>query len=273
MSSTSIWFFDYLEFLIDWLNCLIFYSLLHLFFVVSSIFESIQFRRCLFSSIQLRRKRRTWFLKSSTIETNESWSSRRWSSVMMSSDMWIWSKSSQQNQLNSIFLSFSRLKSTRSIQLICRLTSNVISSFCERIIRIKCVNIKKESTFWRIWTFSYWRQLIDSILFISEIRRRFIKNYQLWRNVSSRRIVFEDSRWFASIRICKKRSNINNWINDCWTERRSMRRQNDWIYLTLRRIDVRTIFSIRCARWICHSCLKKRRFWITRWIRKNLRRH
>jgi hypothetical protein len=37
---------------------------------------------------------------------------------------------------------------------------------------------KKKSTLWKIWTFSYWRQLIDSIWFISEIRKRFIKNYQ-----------------------------------------------------------------------------------------------
>jgi hypothetical protein len=70
----------------------------------------------------------------------------------------------------------------------------------------------------------------------------------------------------------QKAFNINSWINDCWIERRFMQRQNDWIYLTLRRIDVRTIFWIRCARWICHLCLIKKRFWITRWIRKNLRR-
>jgi hypothetical protein len=230
MSSTSTWSFDYSESLIDWLITvsILFHLSLHFIFVVLSIFESVRYRRCLFSSIQQRRRRkRTWFLKNSTTETNESWSSRGWSSVMMSSDIWIWSESSQQNQLNSIFLSFSRLKSTRSIQLICRSTSNVISSFCERIIRIKCVSIKRESTLWRIWTFSYWRQLIDSILFISEIRRRFIRNYQLWKNVSLQRIEFEDSRWLASIKICKKRSNINSWINDCWTERRSMRRQND----------------------------------------------
>jgi hypothetical protein len=60
-------------------------------------------------------------------------------------------------------LSYSRLKSTRSIQLICRSMNNVISSFCEKIIRIRCVNIERRSTLWRIWTFLYWRQLIDSI--------------------------------------------------------------------------------------------------------------
>jgi hypothetical protein len=191
------------------------------------------------------------------IDTNESWSSRRWSSMMMSSDMWFLSKSIQQNQLNSIFLFFSRLKSTRKIQLICQSTSNVISSFREKIIRMKCVNIKIKSTFWRIWTFSYWRQLIDSILFISEIKRRFIRNYQSWKNVSHSRIEFEDSRWFASIKICKKRSNINNWINDCWTEKKSMRRRNDWTCLTCKKIDVRTISWTRYARWICHLCLIK----------------
>jgi hypothetical protein len=179
MSSTSIWSFDYSEFFIDWLNhCLNFYSSLHYFFVALSIFESVRYRRCRLSSIQLRRKKRTWFWRSSTIETNESWSSKRWSNVMMSNDMWIWSRSNQSNQLNSIFLSFSRLKSMRSIRLICRSTSNVISRFCEKIIKIRCVNIKRKSTFWKIWTFSYWRQLIDSIWFISEIRKRFIKNYQ-----------------------------------------------------------------------------------------------
>jgi hypothetical protein len=227
MSSTSTWSFDYSESLIDWLNHCFIYLWLYLFFVVSSIFESVRYRRCLFSSIQLRRKRRTWFSKSSTTETNESWSSRRWSNAMMSNDMWIWSRSNQSNQLNSIFLSFSRLKSTRSIQLICQSTSNVISSFCEKIIKIRCVNIERKSTFWRIWTFSYWRQLIDSILFISEIKKRFIRNYQSWKNVSHLWIEFEDSRWFANIKICKKRSNISNWISDCWIERRSMRRQND----------------------------------------------
>jgi hypothetical protein len=77
---------------------------------------------------------------------------------------------------------------------------------------------------------------------------------------------------FANIKICNEHSNINRWINDCWTERRSMRRQNDWICLTFRTIDVRTIFSIRCARWICHLCLIVRRFSITRWIKENLRR-
>jgi hypothetical protein len=98
-------------------------------------------------SSQLRRKRRTWFWRNLTIETNESWSSRRWSNVMMLNDMWIWSKSSQSNSLNSIFFSFSRLKSMWLIRLICRSTNNVISRFCEKIIRIKCVNIKKESMF------------------------------------------------------------------------------------------------------------------------------
>jgi hypothetical protein len=48
-----------------------------------------------------------------------------------------------------------------------------------------------------------------------------------------------------------------------------MQRQNDWIYLTFRRIDVRTMFWIRCARWICHLCLIKSRFWITKWIKEN----
>ncbi len=179
MSSISIWSFDYSKLFIDWLNhCFIFYLSFHYLFVVSSIFESIRYRRCLLSLIQLRRKRRTWFWKSSTIETNESWSSRRWSDMMMSNDMWIWSRLNLSNQLNSIFLSFSRLKSMRSIQLICRSTSNVISRFCEKIIRIRCVNIRKESTLWKIWTFSYWRQFIDSIWFISKIKKRFIKNYQ-----------------------------------------------------------------------------------------------
>jgi hypothetical protein len=178
MSSTSTWSFDYSEFLIDWLNhCLIFHSSLYYSFVVSSIFESIRYRRCLSSSIQLR-SRRTWFLKNSTTETNESWSSRRWSNMMMSSDMWVWSRSNQSNQLNLIFLFFSRLKSMRLIRLICRSTSNVISRFCEKIIKIRCVNIKRESISWRIWTFSYWRQLIDSIWFISKIKKQFIRNYQ-----------------------------------------------------------------------------------------------
>ncbi len=39
-------------------------------------------------------------------------------------------------------------------------------------------NIKNESMFWRIWTFSYSYQWIDSISFISKIRKWFIKNYQ-----------------------------------------------------------------------------------------------
>jgi hypothetical protein len=85
---------------------------------------------------------------------------------------------------------------------------------------------KNESTLWKIWTFLYWSQLIDSISFISEIRRRFIRNYQFWRNVSRRRIEFENSKWFANTKICRKRSNINKWINDCWIEKRFMRRQN-----------------------------------------------
>jgi hypothetical protein len=38
-----------------------------------------------------------------------------------------------------------------------------ISSFCEKTIRREYVNIKRKSMFWKIWTFSYWRQLIDSI--------------------------------------------------------------------------------------------------------------
>jgi hypothetical protein len=51
-----------------------------------------------------------------------------------------------------------------------------------------------------------------------------------------------------------------------------MRRRNDWICLMCKKIDAHTIFWIRCERWICHLCLKKRRFSIMRWIRANLRR-
>jgi hypothetical protein len=160
----------------------------------------------------------------------------------------------------------------RRIRLICRSTSNVISRLCEKIIRRECVSIKNESTLWKIWTFSYSSQLIDSILFISEIRRRFIKNYQRWKNVSRRRIEFENSRWFANTRICKELSNISREINDYWIERRSMQRRNDWICLMCRTIDAHIIFWIRCERWICHLCLIERRFSIMRWIRKNSRR-
>jgi hypothetical protein len=160
----------------------------------------------------------------------------------------------------------------RSVRLICRLTSNVISRFCEKIIRRKCVNIKNESTLWRIWTFLYSFQLIDSISFISEIRRRFIRSCQLWKNVSRRRIEFENSRWFANTKICRELLNISRWINDCWSKRRSMRRRNDWICLMCRTIDVRTIFWTRYARWICHLYLKERQFSIMRWIRENSRR-
>jgi hypothetical protein len=160
----------------------------------------------------------------------------------------------------------------RRIRLICRSTSNVISRLCEKIIRRECVDIENESMLWRIWIFSYWRQLIDSILFISKIRRRFIRSYQFWRNVSRRRIEFENSRWFANTKIYRELLNISKWINDCWTKRRSMRRRNDWICLMCRTIDAHTIFWIRCERWICHLCLIERRFSIMRWIRINLRR-
>jgi hypothetical protein len=160
----------------------------------------------------------------------------------------------------------------RQIRLSCRSTSSVISSFCEKIIRRKCVSIKNESMLWRIWTFSYWRQLIDSILFISEIRRRFIKNYQFWRNVSRRWIEFENSKWFANTKTCRERSNINKRMNDCWIEKRFMRRRSDWICLMCKTIDAYTIFWIRCEPWICHLCLKEKRFLIIRWIRVNLRR-
>jgi hypothetical protein len=136
----------------------------------------------------------------------------------------------------------------------------------------KYVNIKNKSTRWKIWTFSYWRQLIDSILFISKIKRRFIKNYQRWRNVSFSRIEFENSRWFANTKICKKRLNINKWINDCWIKRRFMRKRNDWICLMCKTIDAHTIFWIRCERWIYHLCLKEKRFSIMKWIRTNSRR-
>ncbi len=50
----------------------IFYSSLYFIFVVLSIFESIRYRKCLLSSIQLC-LRLTWFLNNSTIKTNESW--------------------------------------------------------------------------------------------------------------------------------------------------------------------------------------------------------
>ncbi len=49
---------------------------LYFIFIVSLILESVRYRKCLFSSIQQRRRqRRTWFLKNSTIKTNKSWSS------------------------------------------------------------------------------------------------------------------------------------------------------------------------------------------------------
>jgi hypothetical protein len=160
----------------------------------------------------------------------------------------------------------------RRIRLSCRSTSNVISSSCEKIIRRECVNIKNESMLWRIWTFSYWRQLVDLILFISEIRRRFVRSYQRWKNVSFSRIELENSRWFANTKICRKRSNNNKWINDCWIKRRFMRKRSDWICLMCRTIDAHTIFWIRCERWICHLCLKERRFSVMKWIKENSRR-
>jgi hypothetical protein len=138
----------------------------------------------------------------------------------------------------------------RQIKLICRSTSNVISRFCEKIIKRECVNIKNESTFWKIWIFTYSSQLIDSILFISEIRRRFIRNYQLWRNVLLSRIEFENSRWFVNTKICRKRSNISKWINDCWIEKEFMRRRNDWICLMCKTIDAYDFLnSLRTMNW------------------------
>jgi hypothetical protein len=146
----------------------------------------------------------------------------------------------------------------RRISLICRSTSNVISRLCEKTIRRKCVNIKNESTFWRIWTFLYSFQLIDSISFISEIRRRFIKSYQRWKSVSSSRIEFENSRWFANTKICRERSNISKWINDCWIEKRSIRKRSDWICLMCKTIDVRTI-SLNALRTMNLSFVLKRK--------------
>ncbi len=126
----------------------------------------------------------------------------------------------------------------RRIRLICRSTSNVISRLCEKTIKRKCVNIKNESTFWKIWTFSYSSQLIDSILFISEIKRRFIRNYQRWRNVSRRRIEFENSRWFANTRICwaLKHQQMNQWLLN-WKK----------IYAKTKRLNLFDVQNDRCV--------------------------
>jgi hypothetical protein len=47
-------------------------------------------------------------------------------------------------------------------------------------------------------------------------------------------------------------------MNDYWVEKRFMRKRNDWICLTYKKIDVHTISWTRYAQLICHLCLIKK---------------
>jgi hypothetical protein len=76
-------------------------------------------------------------------------------------------------------------------------------------------------------------------------------------------------RKYKDLQRALEHQQMNQWLLN-WEK--IYARRNDWICLMCKTIDVRTISRMRYARWICHLCLKERRFSIMRWIKENLRR-